>query len=187
MKETEMSEQVAVQDDATRRYMGRANCSPETCILTDMLNTGVIGDELSDARMAAECGKDTHPGGYGYAFLMSAIRLSRAEKGLVWQRLRGENKIRCLGGVEIINRVENRTAGLRRRSRVSIQELIIASSSTTTQEGVTKINTLSAVHGAIACLTSKRNVRKLVECQAEQPNIKTLLGVFSPKKKESKP
>ena len=76
--------------------------------------------------MHLHCGKDTSPGGKGYANLMTAIRHCEKHFGIRWQRQCGGGYIKCLNANEKMNVVHQggrHIAKVARRNCVTLENI----------------------------------------------------------------
>jgi len=85
-------------------------------LLIQRLRDGKPGDEISDMELKSVCGLDTGVGQKGYGALQTAIRYC-ISKGVVWDRMRGTGKIRCLDPNERMVKVKYYVDGGRRKTK----------------------------------------------------------------------
>ena len=95
----------------------------QTMDLIEALKGGQVGDELTDKELTRICGVSCRPGEKGYGYLETAKRRVRFDHGIVWERIRGANLIRCLNASEIIGTTEVDRVQFTNEARKRVQSL----------------------------------------------------------------
>lgn len=164
-----------------RRFVVQPQHSVATSLLIECLKGGESGDEVTDEELFEICHKATVSGANGYGNLQSAIRYC-LRQGVVWQRVRGEDKIRCLDGPEKLARAEFDKRGIRRRAKRSVRVLgsIDREKDFDNDQDRRRFDVHFAQQSTIAVLADSYTTRKLeAKTKPEPVDRSRLLELFS--------
>ncbi|HOY61643.1 MAG TPA: hypothetical protein PLK80_03280 [bacterium] len=134
-----------------------------TRALIDALKEGGVGAVYTDEELKKICGKDTAPGGEGYGNLQSAINYVMQNYDLVWERERGQKRIRMISSREKINTMTRGLCGIRRRTRKNIRVASTIDRGALTPEESRKAEATAAALGVINMFTKPKTVKKIEE------------------------
>lgn len=171
----------ATQTQELPRVRHIPDAALETMKLAERLRVGKPGDEATDQELTMLIGKSTAVGGEGYGYLSSAIKHVEREHGIVWRRVRKEDKIRCLNASECVD-----TAGWHRRcigraaKRAGKLVSIAASRGDELPEAERPTaRALAAQLGAIHMFAKPNTTRKIIASGAAyKPTVKGLLAAM---------
>lgn len=151
---------------------------PITIRLIHLLETGEIGDILTDAQLEEEAGVAVGVGERGYAYLGSAIRYCIGS-GKVWQRVRGEHLIKCLDVDEIFSSAEVDLKGIKRKANRGTRKIFSIDPKDIDLAKMTKYSTLSAQMATVAMFASKKTTTKMLENSVKEPlKLEETLKIF---------
>lgn len=112
--------------------------------LTEELLKGKEGDVLTDEYLSSLIdNRSTSTNGSGHGFLITATKRA-LRAGLVWQRVRGANAIKCLGSLEKISFGKAKTAEIMRKAKKTYNVLKTIDTTQLTQEETRTANALTA-------------------------------------------
>ena len=150
---------------------------PITVQIIGVLETGKPGDFLADAELQKKVGLPVgvHQAGYGY--LQSAIRYVE-RTGIVWKRMPGQNGIKRQIAEEIVERTQNDTHYIARKTRRASTRLLSVDTATLPPQQRSIAMSLAAQLGAIALMSEAGTTKKLSNTGA-QPQIGDAMKLFS--------
>lgn len=114
---------MSVEPEDVKKTNAIAGLMLFTSQLVAAMKTGKSTDVLTDEQLTEISGKNCRPGGDGYGYLQSAIRICERDYGVVWQRVRGADCIKCQTAEGV---VEMSKAGIKstyKRMRRSVRQL----------------------------------------------------------------
>lgn len=128
-----------------------------TSILLNTLAT-TASDEITDAALSEVAGVNVGVGHKGYANLNTAIRRCYQDNGVLWQRVRGEGRIKRIADNKEFVAVGHRgTRSIRRISRRTASKLLCA------KERTPELNMMTAQLGILGRMATKKTVKQIDE------------------------
>ena len=152
--------------------------SPTTVKLLEALQHGKPGDEKTDDELRVIAGMDCSTESKGYGYLASAIRRLR-RYGVIWERVRGADKIRCLNAAERIETFDTHRRHIKRTAQKSLQILGSVDSAELPESERLAHRTKLATMGTLAMCAGK-DFEKKMEASGivEVPPVKNVLDFF---------
>lgn len=148
----------------------------ETSALFDVLVAGQAGDEKTDAELSELIGKSTACGGDGYHHLLSAMRMAKRERRIVWKRSRGDSKIVCLDANGTMKLADHGMKAMRKKGRDNLMTLQAASTmSGVTPEMAKQLNAKRACLATVLELTRPKTIKAIEARPDVKPNYKFML------------
>lgn len=142
----------------------------ETLALIQLLKDGKPGDTKTDSQLESCCGKDTRPGGDGYAYLQSACRRVRKDYGLVWKRVPGSGVLKCLNATECVREVDGHRKSLHRKTGRMLEVAAIADSGALPDQDRAELRSLTAQVAVLREFSSK-SATKAVSANGIQSSV----------------
>jgi hypothetical protein len=153
--------------------------SPTTGVLADRLKSGKPGDVVTDEELTSVCLKDTRVDGDGYNNLLSAMRYCEKTQGVVWQRVRGENRLECQNDEGKYHAGRSRLSSARRFARTASRVLLLTDIDSLPEDDRPKARAAAAVAGMMSAVSRPSAVKQLADMGAsEVPAQKALLDIF---------
>lgn len=154
--------------------------SPSTIAIVELLKAGKPGDVLTDAALTVACGRDTRPQGVGYANLQTAIGHVLKNHGVLWERERGANAIKCLVDREKVGSADKDRRHIQRKTKHAIRKLSSVDRKALTVSENSQVNAMTAQLSAVE-LFSRPETRKKLEAKqaATVPDVSKLIEQFS--------
>ena len=132
-----------------------------TMKLIDRLKDGEPGDTFTDEELTKVGGRETKVGGNGYNNLMSALRYC-VRHGVRWDRVREENRIRCLDDEERLVASHRDTHITHRRANRDLQKLRTVNPENLPEAKRPDFNALVAQQGTIAAFSSGKTTKRMM-------------------------
>jgi hypothetical protein len=139
-----------------------------TTQIVELIKDISINDEYTDEAMRKACGKDTKPGGDGYRYLRSALRIVLRDHGRLCKRVRGKGCIKCLNVGDAITVVKSNLRAIRKNGTQSVRALAAVSEHASAEE-LPQVNALVAQVGTLAVLASSTQTKKLISHKMTEP------------------
>lgn len=138
-------------------------------MLVDRLKSGKPGDVITDEEMRELCGKDTRPGGDGYCYLATAIKICLKEHRVVWKRTRGAWCIKCLVLEELLLVAKTNSVRIHKTAKKSIETMQTVSLDVIPEVKRPEYLARMAQFGTIAAFTKKDTQEKMIARNICQP------------------
>ena len=157
----------------TNRYPTIPDMSPETAKLVNALKLGPEGERKTDrecTHITGVCCDSTLEGVLGRRRIFSAINHVRRNYGIVWQRVKGQGYIECLGWEGIVEKAKSNSRRLHKCARTTahmINECIKPSEVPLHDRPA--VNALAAQHMTLALMTSKKVIQQLEQRNSAEP------------------
>jgi hypothetical protein len=145
-----------------RKIMVPRGHSIVTAKLIEMLETGKVGDVLTDEAMSAAVGVDCSVQGKGYPSLMSAIRWCIRNHSIHWQRIHGSHSIKCAASSETLTAVEGNIRQVKKRMGRTLKLSACVKVDDLPGEEKTKFLAMVAQVGTLAQFASGSTTKALV-------------------------
>jgi len=163
-----------------KRYPAVPGVAEVTAKLIDVLCKGRPGDVLTDNQLKEACGQETRVGGQAYANLATAIGRCVREHGILWQRQRGANAIKCLCSDEKLNTVRTERTLTHRRITRTLRKLMTIALNELEQPKQAEALSLQAQLGGLELISRTSTTKALIERKVnEQPKLEDTLAMFS--------
>jgi hypothetical protein len=143
-------------DDVTQ-YQQVKGMSPITAKLIECLKSGVPGDTINEAEFAIETRTELGTKGKNYSNLMAAIVYCEREYGVVWQRIRKTDIIKCLEAGERVGVGRRNLQSIRRKARRTIKVVASADMSKLNDAERSEAYAQIAQLGAIRTFSDPKN------------------------------
>lgn len=135
---------------------------PIRITLAAKLKEGKPGDSLTDTELSIIAGVVVGPDTSGGRYLLGAMRdVERA--GVVWQRVKSENKIVCQSGQEVLHRTLNDVKLIGRRARRSSLRISSVDVNCLSPAEKPAAYGVSAAIGAIALISKPETSRRMIK------------------------
>ena len=174
-----------MEDEQQKQTVVLGGMRQATVKLIEKLKTGKPGDTATDAELTEACGKSTRPcepdtklPGEGYAYLLSAIRYCEREYGVVWRRVHGEEHIQVLNNAGKLGLASSHRKHVHRMAKRTMRVLGSVVPSELDDEAKRDFLSMSAMHGALATLTTSKAVKKLKAGEPVVADPKRLLAAL---------
>lgn len=149
---------------------------PCTSSLIDKLKDGKPGDTLTNAQLSTIAGANIEE---KTGYLYSAIRYCTANHKVLWQRVRGQEKIVCLNDTEILAASKGDVKRVRKLASRGQRKLYIVDQSQLTEEQIRDFRSTVVQLGVFKLFGSKGMKDKLIEDGSKSlPKISDLRKVF---------
>lgn len=133
-----------------------------TASLIDYLIKAEIGDVITDDEMTEVCGKDTRPNKSGYGNLKSALNYLLNNEGMVFERIRGSDAIKCLDSKETVISAEGDLKGMHKRAKKVRKKTMTVDQTQLSSEDIKRLSAVSAQVGFLELISKRDTFKKLV-------------------------
>lgn len=144
------------------------------------LCSGRVGDIITDDELEECCGRKTSCGNNGYGLLQTAIKRALNDKNIVWMRIRGENKIKCINSEEISEVIKTEMKTINRRAKRTVKKSTAINMSDITDDKKAEILAYQAQMGTIYLMSKTSAQKRLQEAKIEKPlDMTNMLSMFT--------
>ena len=150
-----------------------------TAQLVDVLRRGKAGDTATDDQLCGVVGASCAVGGPHYGHLQSAIRISRRQYGVVWQRVPKAGYLKCLDAGERVTLSKCVTERVHKLARRGVQILATVDPAQLDDKQRSEFGAQLAIAGTLAAMSTTTTRRAFVDHGVTQAaELPKLLAAF---------
>lgn len=150
-----------------------------TQALINRLQEGKEGDEISNDDLTQLCGKPVDSNKAGGHNLDSAIRHVKSKYAIVWARVWGKRRIRCLDARGIVEQTRNKRKSVARQTRRQLRTMATVKRDALSPEDRKAFDTELTIIGSLSLFARGSTVKRIAEMEPTHPvDERKLLEMF---------